>query len=139
MANPESSLTHKVLSGSLYGGMLLDGINKIGTKVFDKYPLGHGTVLENHIGNFGTSAVLTSLVRNGAFNFLEDNFDLHISNNVKNVIAFTTIGLANLIVESAPILSHDLNPEFFGDLSVGLISSLLFLLSYPEENISFFD
>jgi len=136
MSIPESSLARKVFSSPLYIGMALDAINKVGVHIFEKYPLGHSTVLENHIGNFGTSAILTSFIRNSAFNFLENRFDLFVSSNLKNVVAFTAVGLINLIAEGSMILNRP-NPELIEDVSMGLLASLLFLLSFPEENTSF--
>ncbi len=138
MSIQESPLIHKALAGSLYLGMALDATKKIGTDMFGSYLLGHDTFLENHIGNFGTSAVLTGFVRNSVFNFLESQYDLKISNKLKNILAFTTIALLNIIVECPAILQKP-NPEFIGDVSTGLLASLLFLMSFPKKNTSFLD
>ena len=117
-------------------GMGLDLVNKLGQyQIIPLYPLGRGTLLENHIGNFGTSVILTSIVREKVFSKIERQFDIEIPTKIKNFLAFLSIAAINIAVETL----KNPNPELVGDVGVGTLASLLYLFSFPNTNITDID
>src|SRR3989344_1128111 len=99
-------------------GLALDVINKLGQyKIIPPYPLGSGTFLENHIGNFGGSVLVTRFLRDMMLDEREDMGSSKLSNKLLN------IGLESIITRP--------NPELYPDIAVGLLGSLLYLLAFP--------
>ena len=110
-------------------GMTLDLINKLGqTGLIPPYPLGSGTFLENHLGNFGGSVIVTRFLRKMMLDEREDVGSSKLSNKLINIMAFAAVALLNIGVES--IITRP-NPELYPDIAVGLLGSLLYLLAFP--------
>lgn len=132
----------KISKPLLVTGFVLDGIHKL-SAVYHILPpniLGKGTLVENHIGNFGTSAILTSFVRNKVldnmtvFDRLEKKKGEEYANRLKNSLTFASVALLYIAWEGMlPFLARASNPEMIGDITVALSSSLLYLASYPKH------
>ena len=110
-------------------GLALDVINKLGQyKIIPPYPLGSGTFLENHLGNFGGSVIVTRFLRKMMLDEREDVGSSRLSNKLINIMAFAAVALLNIGIES--IITRP-NPELYPDIAVGLLGSLLYLLAFP--------
>ncbi len=131
----------------LAAGFILDAAHKL-SNVYHILPpdvLGRDTFLENHIGNFGMSAILTSFVRNkvldnmGLFKKMEKRKGEEYTNKLKNILAFTSVAMLYIAWETVPYsLGGVKNPEMVGDIAVGLAAPLLYLASYPKHRKSIF-
>lgn len=126
---------------ALYLGMGADLVHKMSGfyKVLPPNILGKGTLVEKHIGNFGTSAILTGALRNLVldnmkfFDRLEKRKGAQFAENIKSLVSFISVALLYITWETLPLLLGKENPQAVGDILVAMLSSALYLASYPER------
>src|SRR3990167_2177655 len=117
----------KISKPLLVTGLALDVVHKLST-VFQVLPsniLGRNTFLENHIGNFGTSTILTSFIRNRVldnmtfFDRLENKKGEKYAGRLKNSLAFTSVAMFYIAFEGIiePLVKGS-NPEMVVDIAV---------------------
>ncbi|MEK7522915.1 MAG: hypothetical protein AAB569_05005 [Patescibacteria group bacterium] len=123
----------KISKPLLVSGFVLDGINKLGNfwHVIPPKLLGSDNLIANHIGNFGTSAILTSIVRNkildnmSYFDRLEKRKGEEFVDKLKNIITFTSVAMLYIAWEGVMHpLAKGSNPEIVGDIAVALAAPL---------------
>jgi len=131
----------------LVSGFVLDGVNKLSNywKVLPPKLLGTDNPIANNIGNFGTAAILTSVVRNKildnmvVFDRLVEKRGDEYAEKIKNALAFTSVALLYVAWEGIiHPLAKGSNPEMINDIAIAFLSSTSYLNSYPKHREKIF-